>query len=102
MPYDIKLLPTAELSFTALPVDLQAVLEKKLNGLADDPLQTGGAMRSPGPNAGMVLPFEHGPVDGKIHHFCIYFRFGQDEQSLIIREITHHEFDDDAPYWELH
>ncbi len=75
-----------------MPAWLQIVVESYLLKLAEQPSALSRAVVSPPyPPGGMISEFDHGPIDGANHHVTIFFRYSQDETTLIVRAIGHTE-----------
>jgi mRNA-degrading endonuclease RelE of RelBE toxin-antitoxin system len=103
MAYEIEFLPSAEKELNELPAWLQAVVEGRLQTLADSPSNAPDTWPARGfRHGGMVSQIDHGPIDGTRHYVSIFFGFSEDEKSLIVTIITHHEFEEDATSWPLH
>ena len=103
MKYELSFIHESELSLNSLPVWLQAAVEAHLLRLAENPVRVPETYPARGYRyGGMVSEFRHGPIDGTIHHFAIYFTISEDQNSLIVSVIAHHEFDENSPGWRLH
>jgi hypothetical protein len=93
MEYDVVLLSNAERHLNSLPIWLQAVMESRLEELSRSPIACARPVPSPPyPPGGMIFEFDHGPIEGTLHHIAIFFRFSQDETKLIVHSIGHTSF----------
>jgi hypothetical protein len=85
MEYEIYLTSKAESEFNALPVWLQGIVESHLLELAKSPSALSRRVVSPPyPPGGMMYEFSHGPIDGTLHRFAVFFRYSQDETRLVV------------------
>jgi hypothetical protein len=87
--YTVELSETAAAELSALPLDLQSVVEVGLARLARDPLRYGRRVVSPPyPPGGQMYLFEH-TAGTRVHNFVAFYVFGQDESTLVVTSIGH-------------
>ncbi len=90
--YEIFLAQKAENDLAAMPPWLPKVVESWLLKLGQRPSAFSRAVVSPPfPPGGMMSEFDHGPIDGANHHVAIFFRYSQDETTLVVDGIGHTE-----------
>jgi hypothetical protein len=101
MEYEPHLTDKAQLDFDRLDERFRAIVAGYIYKLAESPSHLSRRVVSPPypPTFAMMREFDHGPVDGIIHHFTLFFRYGQDEQTIIIEGIGHLSYRDDPPAW---
>jgi hypothetical protein len=89
MAYEIRLTDDAAGTLDTLPIWLLEPVREHLSRLARSPLTLGRTVVSPPypPIGGMMSEFDWGPADDTLHHFVFFFRYGQDETSLIVSSV---------------
>jgi hypothetical protein len=92
MAYEIRLTSEAQKVWDGLPPGLQHLVENHLLRLGDSPSSASRpAVSPPYPPSGMIYEFDSPVERGILHHFTVFFRYGQDEKSLSIYAIGHGE-----------
>jgi hypothetical protein len=91
MAYKIILSDDAVGTLDTLPIRLLEPVQAHLARLAESPLTLNRTVVSPPypPVRGMMSEFNWGPADNTLHHFVFFFRYSQDETSLIVSSVGH-------------
>lgn len=92
--YRLDLRPAARADLARLPRSLRLVAGNALLDLAENPVGKGRPAVFPYPSGSLVSHVIHdeGHDFETWHGFTILFRFGQDEQTLVILGIGHVEY----------
>jgi hypothetical protein len=90
MKHQVKLLEEAEQCLAALPPFLQEFVTKQLLTLGDSPSLLSRPVVSPPfpPIGGMIYEFMY-EIGQEVHNFTVFFRYSQDELSLVVTFIGH-------------
>ena len=90
MKYEVVLEDEAEWMLDALPVWLQGQVDARLLELENSPLEVSRhSVTPPHPPNFMVSEFEIGPIDGVSHYFTVFWKFGADPSTIIVKFIGH-------------
>jgi hypothetical protein len=91
MDYEIRLTDEAECHFIRMPEWVQRLTDGYLRELAHSPSSESRTVVSPPypVSGGMVAETDLGPIDGTIYHITVFFRYSQDETTLIVTGIGH-------------
>ena len=94
MKYEILLTDRAKDDIEALDRHHQALIETHLSRLAESP-SFGRPVVSPPypPSWGMMYEFDGLAESGIRHHFVVFYRFGQDERTIVVLAVGHSALD---------
>ena len=88
MRYEIRLTEQAEGDLAALPPHIQQFLELRLVELSESPSRVSRRSVSPPyPPDVMLFEFDY-LIAGEHWYFTVFFRYSQDETTLIVRDIA--------------
>lgn len=91
MEYEIEITESAARALDKLPIWLLEPVRDHLARLARSPASWSRTVVTPPypPIGDMMSEFDWGPADNTLHHFVFFFRYSQDETSLIVSSIGH-------------
>jgi hypothetical protein len=90
MDYEVVLSRKAERTLSALDPTLRVKVAARLFELGKWPTQLSRPVVSPPhPPGGMVYEFSLDLMGSTLHHFAIFFLYGQNEVELIVSAIGH-------------
>ena len=89
MAHKIRLADDAESDLARMPTWLQSSVEAYLlRTLAESPTSVSRpSVTPPYPPGGMISETQCGPIDGETYYVTVFFRYNQDETSLIVSMI---------------
>ena len=94
MIYELVYKEMAQSDLARVPVGLIDAVEAQLLRLARHPATLSRPSTFPYPAGYQIYQFELYDLEGSLHHYTVFFRYGVDERTLHVAMIGHIQYSD--------